>query len=86
MELTVFKVKYKAMKGHVFVMCGALAIDMSSVMMCNMTEIINRTYKNDSNMKRCRDRMKEISLPKPNPEVRDNRVTPSHDLVDAKIL
>ena len=67
-------------------MRGSLTIGVFSVMIRKMRELICRTYKNDIDMKRCMDGMKEIALPKQTSDMGDNGVTPSQDLVDAKIF
>ena len=77
MELPIFKGTYKKIKGHVFDVRSALAIDIFSIMMREMTEIIGHIYKKSCNVKKCLDRMKGIALPKPKPEMGDDGVTPS---------
>ena len=67
-------------------MHGAFTIEKFSVVMRKMTEIIGRTYRNSSNLKRCMDGTKEIALPKTKPEIGDDGVTSLQDLVDAKIF
>ena len=51
-----------------------------------MTELISLTYKNGSDENRCLYEMKGIALPKPNPDMGNNRVTLSKALVDAKLF
>ena len=58
----------------------------TSVMMSDATEIIGHTYKNFRNVKRFMDGMRDISLQKTKTNMGDGGVTPSKDLVDAKIF
>ena len=74
------------MKGHVFEVRIALFIDALSATTHKITEIIRCTYKNINNVKRCLDRMKDITLRKPKPYMGDNGVTSSKDLVETKIF
>ena len=64
------------MKGRVFDVCGAFPINAFSVTMREMTGLIGRTYKKGSGVKRCLEKMKYITLPKPNPKMGDDGVTP----------
>ena len=53
--IPVFREKLEEMKGYVFNVRNTLVIDVFSITMRNMTELINRTYKNGSNVKRFLD-------------------------------
>ena len=65
------------MKGHVFdVRSSTLAISTFSITMCEVTDLIGRTYKNGIDVKRFLDRMKNISLLKSKPEMGHHGVTP----------
>ena len=57
------------MKGRVFDVRGALAIDAFSITMREMKDLIIRTYKNGRDVKRLLDGMKRVALPKPNPDI-----------------
>ena len=51
-----------------------------------MIELIFCTKKNDINVKRCMDGMKEMALTKLKPEIGDDGFTPSQDMTDMKIF
>ena len=67
-------------------MRGSLTIGVFSVMIRKMRDLICRTYKNDIDMKRCMDGMKEMALPKLKLEIGDDGFTPSQDMTDMKIF
>ena len=58
-------------------MHGAISVNVLSVTMRDMADIICFTYKNGSNVKRFLEGMKEIALPKPNPKMGGDGFTPS---------
>ena len=73
------------MNGHILDVLDALAIDAFSITIRKVKEIIGHTFKNGSYMKRCLGGMKDIYLLKTSTKMGGERVTPSKDLVDAKI-
>ena len=67
-------------------MCRSLPIDELSIIMRDMVEMIGRTYKNGSYVKRCVDRMKEITSPRPKTDMEEYGVTRSKYMAEAKIF
>ena len=58
LALPIFKGKYKEAKVQLFNVCGTLAVDVFSVTMRDITDLIVCTYKDGSDVKRCMDGMK----------------------------
>ena len=63
-----------------------LSIGALSFKIHETIETIGCMYKSGSDVKRCLDRMTEITFLKPKPKMGDNEVTPSQDIVDTKIF
>ena len=61
--IPVFKGKCEETRVHVFSARSALSIDAFHVTICEITEIIGRTYKNGGDVKMCLYGMKDINLP-----------------------